>query len=346
MLGVRATDLHRLHDVRFGRPPLPRARGQGGAPGPLGTKRPAIRVPRAAAGTTNAPVTKALIAINVALYLIGAVQGAGLNNPGGRIFAKLWLDAYDVHGGGWWRLITTAFLHADVLHIAFNMLALWWIGAPVEQYLGRARYVGLYLVAGLAGSAGALMQTPLVTGRGASGAIFGILGAMMILEYQLTGRLGGNAMTLIVINLVISFAFRRAISWGGHVGGLIGGILVTLAYARWGKGTRRTGSSATAGCSGSRSSRSRASRSPTGRCAATRSGSDATCGTSSGTWASRRASRRSARSRSTAVCSSCSTSPASASLRTWTRSTSSSCSPDATVPDRERKPLDGIAVFL
>ena len=213
----------------------PEHSGKAARPGPMGTKRPAIRVPRAAAGTTNAPVTKALIAINLALYLIGAVQGhGGLNNPGGSIYQKLWLDAYDVHGGGWWRLITTAFLHANVLHIAFNMLALWWIGAPVEQYLGRARYVGLYLVAGLAGSAGALMQTPLVT-VGASGAIFGILGAMMILEYQLTGRLGGNAMTLIVINLVISFSFA-GISWGGHVGGLIGGILVTLAYARWGRG--------------------------------------------------------------------------------------------------------------
>jgi membrane associated rhomboid family serine protease len=208
--------------------------GSAARPGPLGTRRPAIRVPRAASGTTNAPVTKALIAINVGIYLLGAVQGAGFNNPGGPIYAKLWLDAYDVDNGGWWRLITTAFLHANILHIAFNMLALWWIGAPVEQYLGRARYIGLYFVAGLAGSAGALMQTPGLT-VGASGAIFGILGAMLILEYQLTGRFGGNAMSMIVINLVISFSFA-GISWGGHVGGLIGGILVTLAYARWGRG--------------------------------------------------------------------------------------------------------------
>ena len=207
----------------------------GGRSGPRGARRrPAIRVPRASGTMTNAPITKALIAINVAKYLLGAVQGAGLNNPGGRIYAALWLDAYDVHNGGWWRLITTAFLHANVLHIAFNMLALWWIGAPVEQYLGRARYVGLYFVAGLAGSAGALLQTPFVT-VGASGAIFGILGAMLILEYQATGRLTGNAMTWIVINLVLSFTLS-AISWGGHVGGLIGGILATLAYARFGRG--------------------------------------------------------------------------------------------------------------
>jgi membrane associated rhomboid family serine protease len=124
------------------------------------------------------------------------------------------------------------FLHASVLHIAFNMFALWFIGRPVEQYLGTARYIGLYFVSGLAGSAGALVQTPGVT-VGASGAIFGILGAMLIIEWQVTGRLAGNAMTLIVINLAFSFAIP-GISWGGHVGGLIGGILVMLAYAHWG----------------------------------------------------------------------------------------------------------------
>ena len=106
---------------------------------------------------------------------------------------------------------------------------------PVEKYLGRGRFIGLYLVAGLAGSAGALIQTPLTPVVGASGAIFGILGAMLILEWQTTGRLAGNAMTLIVINLALGFAIVN-VSIGGHVGGLIGGILATLAFARWGKG--------------------------------------------------------------------------------------------------------------
>jgi len=193
--------------------------------------RPVRRAPGIALATNRAPVTYALIAINALIYLIGASQGAGLNNPGGSLYAKLWLDAPQLDNGGWWRLLTTTFLHASVLHIAFNMFALWVIGRPVEQYLGTARYIGLYFVSGLAGSAGALLQTPGVT-VGASGAIFGILGAMLVIEWQATGRLGGNAMTLIVINLVISFAIP-GISWGGHVGGLIGGILVTLAYAHW-----------------------------------------------------------------------------------------------------------------
>ena len=110
---------------------------------------------------------------------------------------------------------------------------LWVIGTPVEQYLGKARYLGLYFVSGLAGSAGALLQSPFTPVVGASGAIFGILGAMMILEWQVTGRLAGQAAGLIAINLVISFAIP-GISWGGHVGGLIGGILVMLAYGHWG----------------------------------------------------------------------------------------------------------------
>jgi membrane associated rhomboid family serine protease len=194
--------------------------------------KPVRRAPGTALGTNRAPVTYTLIAVNAVIYLIGASQGGGLGNPGGSLYSKLWLDAPQLQGGGWWRLVTTMFLHASVLHIAFNMFALWVIGRPVEQYLGTARYIGLYLVSGLAGSAGALIQTPGVT-VGASGAIFGILGAMLVIEWQVTGSLAGQAASLIAINLVISFAIP-GISWGGHVGGLIGGILVMLAYAHWG----------------------------------------------------------------------------------------------------------------
>jgi membrane associated rhomboid family serine protease len=201
--------------------------------------RPVHRAPGLALATNQAPVTYTLIAANLVLYLVGASQGNGFNDPGGPLYAKLWLDAPQLHNGGWWRLVTTMFLHASVLHIAFNMFALWVIGRPVEQYLGSLRYVGLYFVSGLAGSAGALLQTPGVT-VGASGAIFGILGAMMILEWQVTGRLAGQAASLIAINLVISFAIP-GISWGGHVGGLIGGILVMLAYGHWGGGRAQYG---------------------------------------------------------------------------------------------------------
>jgi membrane associated rhomboid family serine protease len=195
--------------------------------------RPVRRAPGLALASETAPVTYALIAINVVIYLVTVVQGNGLSNPGGSLYLRWLLFGPFVAHGGWYRLITSMFLHGFLLHIVFNMVALYFIGVPVEQYLGRARYIGLYFVSGLAGAAGALLQAPLVPTVGASGAIFGILGAMLIIEWQITGRLAGQAMTWIVINLVISFSFS-GISWGGHLGGLIGGILITLAYAHWG----------------------------------------------------------------------------------------------------------------
>jgi membrane associated rhomboid family serine protease len=199
--------------------------------------------------TGSAPVTKALIAINVAIYLITVAQGGGLSNPGGKLFNKFILVGSNpgyigigdlAHDNQWYRLATSMFLHGSLLHIGFNMYVLWVIGTPVEQYLGRARYIGLYFVSGLAGAAGAVIQAPLTPVVGASGAIFGILGAMLILEWQITGRLAGQAMMLIVINLGLSFAIPN-IAWGGHIGGLIGGILITLGYAHWRGGRAQYG---------------------------------------------------------------------------------------------------------
>jgi membrane associated rhomboid family serine protease len=229
-VGIRCPD----HATASGRRPATRIR-----------PRPVRRAPGVALASGSAPVTRILIAVNVAIYLLTAAQGRGFNDPGGSLYNKFVLVGSDfvvrhfgypggdlAHDHQWWRLVTAMFLHASILHIAFNMYALWVIGTPVEQYLGRTRYLGLYFVSGLAGSAGALIQSPTTPVVGASGAIFGILGAMLIIEWQVTGRLAGNAMTWIVINLVISFAIPN-ISWGGHVGGLIGGILITLAYAGW-----------------------------------------------------------------------------------------------------------------
>ncbi len=204
-------------------------------------KPPTVRrAPGFSLETGSAPITYILIALNVAIYLVTAEQGGGLNAPGGSLLNKWILCGPYVARGDWWRLITTTFLHASLLHIGVNMLSLFFIGRSVEQYLGTARFIGLYLVAGLAGSAGALLQAPLVPSLGASGAVFGILGAMLILEWQITGRLAGQAMTWIVINLVLSFSIPQ-ISWGAHIGGLIGGILVTLGYAHWRGGRAQYG---------------------------------------------------------------------------------------------------------
>lgn len=183
---------------------------------------------RAAYESAGAIVTKTLIALNVAIYLAELANGGSTNGVGSRIYFRGALDAPDVAHGDWWRLLTAAFLHYGPIHLGMNMLALWWFGQPLEHALGRARFLMLYLVSGIAGSALALVITPLAYTVGASGAIFGILGAALILERHGSMVFGGQALTLIVINLVFTFAVP-GISWGGHVGGLIGGAVCMLA---------------------------------------------------------------------------------------------------------------------
>src|SRR3954451_344594 len=194
-------------------------------------------------------VTWALIGANVLVYLVTVAQGFGINRPGGKLFNDWLLYGPAVAQGDWWRLFTAAFLHANIAHIALNMLAIGWLGGPVERYVGHLRYLGIYIVSGLAGSAGgagvppqsptggsagALVVTPNAQTVGASGAVFGILGALLIIEYQQTGSIAGQAFSLIVLNLVFSFTFS-GISVGGHIGGLIGGIASMLALSRFGR---------------------------------------------------------------------------------------------------------------
>jgi membrane associated rhomboid family serine protease len=210
-------------------------------------------IPRIGSGAIGV-VTRTLIAINVLVYLAELLQGAGVNATSGSIYTNgvLVASAREIGGqilpasigvghligvahGEWWRLITAAFLHYGPIHLGLNMLALYWIGTPIEAYLGRWRFLLLYLVSGLAGSAGALLVTPMSPTVGASGAIFGILGAALILERQGSLVLGGSALGLIVINLIFSFTFS-GISIGGHIGGLVGGALCMLALSRFGRG--------------------------------------------------------------------------------------------------------------
>jgi membrane associated rhomboid family serine protease len=204
-----------------------------GAPQGLG------RVPAGARRTafegTGALVTKVLVGLNVLVYVITAAQGRGINSPGGSLFTRWLLYGPAVANGDWWRLITSAFLHANLIHIAFNMYFLWFVGSAVETAIGRGRFLAIYLVSGLAGSAGALVFTPTSPTVGASGALFGVLGAAVVLERQRNYVLGGSALALVVINLVLSFSLSN-ISVGGHIGGLIGGILCTLVLSKFGRG--------------------------------------------------------------------------------------------------------------
>ena len=190
-----------------------------------------------------APVTRLLVAVNVLIYLAELGGGAGVNANSGWMFEHLALFSghysdgtpAGVANGEWWRLISAAFLHLGPIHLAMNMLALWWLGGPLEEAIGSRRYAMLYAVSGLAGSAGALIANPNSLTVGASGAIFGIMGAMVVLQYQATGSIAGPALTLIVINVAFSFAISN-ISIGGHIGGLVGGVLGGFALSRFGRG--------------------------------------------------------------------------------------------------------------
>jgi membrane associated rhomboid family serine protease len=199
-----------------------------------GAQRVSQGIRRASFEGTGAIVTKILIAINVGVYLLELAAGGRLDGTGNEIYTKGVLYGPFVADGDWWRLLTATFLHGGPFHLGLNMLALWWFGSAVEEVLGRGRYLLLYVVSGLAGSAGALLFTPDTPKVGASGALFGILGAAVVLERQGTHVFGGAALGIIAINLVFTFAVP-GISIGGHLGGLVGGALGMLALSRFGR---------------------------------------------------------------------------------------------------------------
>jgi membrane associated rhomboid family serine protease len=212
---------------------------------PQGVQRATRGARRAAYEGVGAKVTRALIGINVAVYVAELATGGGVNGVGSKIYEKgvLIATAIDSNGhvvgvahGDWWRLLTAAFLHYGPFHLLLNMLALWWFGTALEERIGSGRFLALYIVSGLAGSAGALLLDPLAPTVGASGAIFGILGAGLIMEqFQRDYVFGGQALGIIVINLVLTFSIAN-ISIGGHIGGAVGGAIATLGLTRFGRG--------------------------------------------------------------------------------------------------------------
>ncbi len=184
--------------------------------------------------------TQALIAINVVIFLAEGPHVFTLaSDPTGpsSLLTNGWLDAPQVGlAHQYYRLLTAGFLHLDFLHIGSNMLVLYFVGRMLEPAIGRVRFVAIYFVGLFAGSLGALLLTPDSATVGASGAIFGIMGATFV-EMRARGinpweaGIGG----LIVLNLILSFGLS-GISIGGHIGGLIGG---GLAGVVWHQADRR-----------------------------------------------------------------------------------------------------------
>jgi membrane associated rhomboid family serine protease len=206
-----------------------------------------VRPPRTAFGGRlsgdTSRVSIALIGLNLAVFVLGLVAGEGdlplrFANLAGPVLVGPG-EVAGVADGEYYRLVTAAFLHAGLLHLAFNMFALASLGPVLESALGRSRFLVLYLLSALGGSTlSFLLAAPNTFGVGASGAIFGLFGAF----YVVARRLGGETrsiLMLLVINLVITFALPF-IDWRAHLGGLITGTVVAAGFAFAPRGPRRT----------------------------------------------------------------------------------------------------------
>lgn len=167
-------------------------------------------------------VTIALIAINVLIFIGTASQGATTGFGGSTV-----LDRYSLFGplvaSEPWRLVTSGFLHAGIIHVGFNMYILWFLGQQLEPVLGSVRFGALYAASLLSGAFGALLVSPEKFTVGASGAVFGLMGAMFVLQRARgIDPMQSGIGFIILINLGIGFVIP-GISVGGHVGGLVGG---------------------------------------------------------------------------------------------------------------------------
>ena len=194
--------------------------------------------PRAVTAGGGRPViTYAIIAITALIGVVQFLTGNVVTN------ALLFNSAYLTPGLGVpfepWRLLTTMLVHGSFIHVALNMLAVWMIGQSLEPLLGRSRYLTLYVLSGLGGSAAVALIAPFTSVVGASGAVFGMLGALLVIGRHIGANIRGILIVL-GINLVIGFLPGFNVSWQAHVGGLAVGALVGLIYART-RSVRRRG---------------------------------------------------------------------------------------------------------
>jgi membrane associated rhomboid family serine protease len=183
--------------------------------------------------------SQVLIALNVAVFLLIQVTGGASSAWFYRLALLPWRGVAVVDGqpqifegvanGAVWQLVTSMFTHVDLWHIGFNMVALWVLGPQLEAVLGRTRFLAVYFLSGLAGSVLVYwlsgISTPTI---GASGALFGLMGALLVVVYKVHGDVRSILMW-IGLNFVITF-LAPFISWQGHLGGFIGGLLIAAAF--------------------------------------------------------------------------------------------------------------------
>lgn len=186
----------------------------------------------AMAGRSGKPVvTYALLAVTSLIGLLQLLPGIGAEITQQLLFAAAYLYP-DLSGAPFepWRLLTAVFAHGGFIHLGLNMLALWMLGQILEPLLGRGRFLALYLISGLGGSVAVALIDPAAATVGASGAIFGLMVALLII-----GRHVGANVTGILVVLAINFAFTftmRGIAWQAHVGGAVIGALIAFIYTR------------------------------------------------------------------------------------------------------------------
>ena len=182
--------------------------------------------------------TRSLIAVNLLAFFAALFKGGSLGSGGGditidfglvgygRVLSAFSIDYVGIAEGEWWRMFTGGFLHAGVIHLAFNMFLLWMLGSQLERLLGTTSYLILYFGSLLSGALGVMLLDPLALTVGASGAVFGLMGATVIYQFRRGASPWSNGIgSLLVINLIFTFA-RPNISVGGHLGGLLGGLLI------------------------------------------------------------------------------------------------------------------------
>jgi membrane associated rhomboid family serine protease len=174
-------------------------------------------------------VTMVLIGINLAFFVVTALQArSAMNLAPSPLYLQGSLIPAEVASGDYWRLLTAGFLHANLIHIATNMVSLYVLGLPLERILGRGRFLLIYALSLLGSSVSVLLFSgPFVPTIGASGAIYGLMGALLV-TFKRLGYDLKQLLIVVAINVYITFQFP-GISWQGHLGGLVVGAIVGAA---------------------------------------------------------------------------------------------------------------------